>query len=334
MDTTIISRFTGKTVFIAGGSGTWGNELTKQLLDLGVEQIRIFSRGEIAQVNMRRKFLSQRIKCIIGDVRDYDAVYSAMQGADYVFNLAALKHVGICEEQPQEALKTNVDGTRNMIKAATELKISKFIFASTDKAIYPSNLYGMTKGLCERLIIQANAIAENTDFICVRSGNIMGSSGSVIPLFIQMAKEKNVINITDNRMTRFFLPVKHVAKLMISAASFGIGGEIFVPKMPSFYIKDLAELMLEYHGDSDTMKLNEVGARAGEKLHELLVSPHESDYTREFPDFFVIFPSIPVNRIHATESGREVTFEQLSSSDVLATKNYLKDVLLDNGFLQ
>jgi FlaA1/EpsC-like NDP-sugar epimerase len=271
-------NFKNKIVFVAGGSGTWGNELATQLIERKAKEIRIFSRGEISQVSMKAKFINTRVRFIIGDVRDYDSVLYEMRGADYVFNLAALKHVGICEDQPQEAVKTNIDGTLNLIKAAIELKIDKFIFASTDKAIYPSSLYGMTKGICEKLVIQANALTNNTNFVCVRSGNILGSSGSVVPLLIRMIKDKNKVTITDGKMTRFFLPVSEVAKLMLMAAGpLGKGGEIFLPNVPSFYIKDLVEIIVDHYGDENT-EIIETGARAGEKMHELLISSHEIEF--------------------------------------------------------
>ena len=321
-----------KVLFCAGSSGTWGRELTKQALELGVKEVRVFSRGEISQVKMKRDIPDERVKYIIGDIRDYQAVEYEMQGADYVFHLAALKHVGICEEQPQEAIKTNIDGTLNLIHAATKLKIKKFIFASTDKAIYPSNLYGMTKGVCERLMIQANNMTTDTDFICVRSGNIMGSSGSVLPLFIEMAKEKNEIKVTDGKMTRFFLPAKEVVKLMIKALRLGNGGEIFIPDMPSFYIRDLAEIMIEHYGNNG--KIIEVGARAGEKLHEMLISPHEPQFTRRLYDGgYVILPSIPVNRKYTYEHSNPINFNALSSEDCLESKEYFEQMLRDNGFL-
>lgn len=322
-----------KVLFCAGGSGTWGNELTKQALELGAKEVRIFSRGEIAQVKMNRKFANDKVKFIIGDIRDYQAVEYAMAGADYVFHLAALKHVGICEHQPQEAVKTNIDGSLNLIHASIVTNVKKFILASTDKAIYPSNLYGMTKGVCERLVIQANKLTDKTDFICIRSGNIMGSSGSVFPLFIQMAKEKNEVHVTNGNMTRFFLPVKKVAQLMLKALEFGKGGEVFVPKMPSLLIQDLAEIMIEHYGNNG--KIITVGARAGEKMHELLVSPHESYFTRIFDDStYVIMPSIDVNRGYNYDNLPCVEFDELSSGDVVESKDFFKQMLSENGFLE
>ena len=331
MSTTI---FCDKTIFVAGGSGTWGNELTSQLLDLDAKEIRIFSRGEISQVAMKNKFANKRVKFIIGDVRDFKAVKYAMQGSDYVFNLAALKHVGICEEQPQEAIKTNIDGTINLIQAAIELKVKKFAFASTDKAIYASNLYGMTKGVCERLIIQANALTNDTDFVLTRSGNIMGSSGSVIPLFRKMAEEKNKITVTDGSMTRFFLPVQQVANLMLIAMTNGWGGEIFIPDAPAFYIGDLAKVMIEHYGKPG-YEITEVGSRPGEKLHEMLISPHEPGYTRVFSgNILVILPSIDVNRTYEYLNGNSgVDFEQLSSEDRVGDATEFHKLLHNNGFL-
>jgi len=322
-----------KVIFIAGGSGTWGNELTTQLLELGVKEIRIFSRGEISQVSMKANFADKPVKFIIGDIRDLQAVEYNMKGADYVVNLAALKHVGICENQPQEAIKTNIDGTLNLITACIKLKIKKFIFASTDKSIYPSSLYGMTKGVCERLIIQANSFTTDSDFICIRSGNILGSSGSVVPLFVKMAKEKNKITVTDGKMTRFFLPVKDIAELTIKALLNGKGGEIFIPKMPAFYIGDLARIMIDFHGNEGMIE--EVGARAGEKTDELLVSPHESMFTKIFDTTsYVVTPSINVNRTYKYLKNKlGVHFKELSSIDCLESIGLFYTMLKKGGFL-
>ena len=323
-----------KIVFIAGGSGTWGNELTNQLLELGVKEIRIFSRGEILQVAMNNKYHGRQVKFIIGDVRDFDAVFYAMQGVDYVFHLAALKHVGICENQPQEAIKTNISGTINLINAAIKLKVKKFAFASTDKAIYASNLYGMTKGVCERLVMQANALTADTDFVMTRSGNIIGSSGSAIPLFKKMAQEKNEITVTDSTMTRFFLPVHEVASLMIKALTYGKGGEIFIPFAKSFYIGDLAKVMIRAYGKPG-WKITEIGSRPGEKLHEMLVSPHESAFTKIYDtETMVILPSIDVNRSYEyLDMCDGVTFVSSNSNDSVNSEEDFYNLLFNEGFL-
>ena len=177
--------FKDKTILIDGGSGSWGNELTTQLLEKEPKKIIIFSRGELAQVNMERKFRNNIIEYVIGDIRDADAVDRLFQrGIDYVFHLAALKHVPVCENQPQEAIKTNINGTINLINAAIKYKVKKFIDVSTDKAVAPTNLYGMTKSVGEKLTIQANNLTNDTDFVCIRGGNVLGSNGSVVPFFI------------------------------------------------------------------------------------------------------------------------------------------------------
>lgn len=324
----------GRVIFIAGGSGTLGYELTKQLLELKPKEIRIFSRGEVAQVMMKKDFKTDVLHFIIGDIRDYKSVFYYMKDSDVVFNLAALKHVGICEEQPQEAVKTNIDGMMNLIHASIKLKVRKFVFMSSDKAIYSSNLYGMTKGVGERLVIQANALTDDTDFVSVRSGNIIGSSGSVVPLFIDMAKNKNKITVTDGSMTRYFLPVNRIAKVNILAANHGCGGEIFIPNMPSFYIKDLARVILEHYTDGG--RIEEIGARPGEKKHELLISIHESSYARELDnEVFVIVPSIDVNRTYEYLGGRKYVYQNMLSSDLEVQDRYvLRDMLFLNNFLK
>jgi FlaA1/EpsC-like NDP-sugar epimerase len=327
-------KLKGKTIFIAGGSGTLGYELTKQLIDLNPREIRIFSRGEVAQVLMKKDFNVKTLKFIIGDIRDYSALMYNMKGSDVVFNLAALKHVGICEKQPQEAVRTNIDGMVNLIHASIALKVRKFVFMSSDKAIYSSSLYGMTKGVGERLTIQANALTEETDFICVRSGNIMGSSGSVVPLFIDMVNSKNKITVTDGSMTRYFLSVKEIAEVNIKAVSCGAGGEIFVPSMPSFYIKDLAKIILEHYSNGGLIE--EVGMRPGEKKHELLISVHESSFTRKLDNgVFVIIPSIDVSRSYKYLDGCKFPyFDQLSSDESVHTSGLLEKMLFENNFIK
>lgn len=323
----------GSTFFIAGGSGTWGNELTDRLLKLGAKEIRIFSRGEKSQVIMKEKFAGLPVRYIIGDVRDYNAISDSMWGSDCVINLAALKHIGNCENQPLEAIKTNVDGNINIMRACIELKIKKFIIASTDKAVYPSNLYGMTKGIDERMTIQANALTNDTDFICIRAGNVIGSSGSVIPVFINAIKEHNAIMLTDGNMTRFFSPVRKIISTVLTAIEKGIGGEIYIPKMPSFYIYDLADIIVANYGNKET-KIIDAGGKAGEKVHEMLVSPHEFQYTYEFSDHYVILPSIDVNRNHGEiKKGKKLKLKSVCSSDFIESRSYLYNMLESNGFI-
>lgn len=315
------SFFKDKVIFISGGSGTCGHELTKQLIKFSPKKIIIFSRGEMSQVIMRREFKDNPVRFVIGDVRDQGAIDYAIRGVDYVFHLAALKHVGICEQQPQEAVKTNINGTLNLIHASIKHKIKKFVFMSTDKAILSSSFYGMTKAVCERVVIQANEITDETDFVCMRSGNVLGSSGSVVPLFIEMAKTKKKITVTNYEMTRFFLPVKNIIEVLIDTLIYGSGGEIFIPKMPSFYIKDLASVIMNHYMDDG--EIVEVGSVVGEKVHEYLISPDELAFTN--------FGHYVINKSKYVGTGYESGL--LSSSNIVPISK-LRDMLLENKFLK
>jgi FlaA1/EpsC-like NDP-sugar epimerase len=244
--------FKNKIILISGGSGSWGHVLTEQLLKQEPKKIIIFSRGELAQVNMERKFMNDKIEFIIGDVRDtvsVDIVFS--RGVDYVFHLAALKHVPICENMPIEAIKTNITGTINLVQAAIKYKVKKFIDVSTDKAVAPSNLYGMTKAVGEKIVLQANNLTNDTHFSCVRGGNVLGSNGSVVPHFINQIKKQNRITITNNDMTRYFLTLNDAIKLLFQATSRCVGGEIFVTKMPAAKILNVAKVIWNYYNEEE-----------------------------------------------------------------------------------
>lgn len=329
--------FEGKTILIDGGSGSWGNELTEQLMTKFPKKIIIFSRGELAQVNMSRRFSGINIiEYIIGDIRDADAVdrLFSRENIDYVFHLAALKHVPVCENQPQEAIKTNINGTINLINAAIKYKVKKFIDVSTDKAVSPTNLYGMTKSVGERLTIQANNLTDDTDFVCIRGGNVLGSNGSVVPYFIDQIKKFNKVTITDRRMTRYFLTLSEAIGLLFQAVENSVGGETYVMNMPSFLISDLASALVNHYGNENT-KIEEIGIREGEKLHELLISEHESPYTYCFNgNYFVILPSIKINKDYShIDKTTKVYFKEFSSESNLKTYVYLEELLAKGGFL-
>ena len=327
--------FKDKVILIDGGSGSWGNELTTQLLEKEPKKIIIFSRGELAQVVMQRKFTNNVVEYVIGDIRDADAVDRLFQrGIDYVFHLAALKHVPVCENQPQEAIKTNINGTINLINSAIKYKVKKFIDVSTDKAVAPTNLYGMTKSVGEKLTIQANNLTNDTDFVCIRGGNVLGSNGSVVPFFIDQIKNNNRITITDNTMTRFFLTLSEAISLLFQAVENSVGGETFVMNMPSFYIRDLAKVLIEHYGNEDTI-IEEVGVREGEKIDEVLISEHESAVSYKYnKDYYVILPTVKINKdySHLAESNK-VTFKTFSSADNLHDNEFLRGLLLKGGFL-
>lgn len=283
------SIFNDARIFVSGATGSWGQTLiTKILQNYNVREIVCFSRSEIQQVNMKRKFNNSKLRFIIGDVRDYEAVEMATRDIDYIFHLAALKHVPICEELPLEAIKTNITGTENIIKAAIVNKVKKVIDVSSDKAVEAINLYGMTKAVGEKLIIQANNLSDYTKFVCIRGGNVMGSSGSVIPFFIEQIKSGGPITVTDKRMTRFFLTLEEAIGLLFKASENSIGGETFVMNMPACYITDLAKVLMNCVGQVDII---ETGIRPGEKLDEVLISNHEAQLTYEYDEnYFVILP--------------------------------------------
>lgn len=327
--------FKDKVILITGGSGSWGNELTTQLLSKNPRKIIIFSRGELAQVNMERKFRDDRIQYVIGDVRDYESVNRVCKGVDYVFHLAALKHVPVCENQPQEAIKTNINGTTNLVNACIENGVKKFIDVSTDKAVSPTNLYGMTKSVGEKLTIQANKLTESTDFVCIRGGNVLGSNGSVVPHFINQIKTQNKVTITDSTMTRFFLTLPEAISILFQAAEFSVGGETYVMNMPSFYIKDLAKVLVDFYGDEKTT-IEEIGIREGEKIHEVLVSEHEAKTTFTFNnDYYVILPELKIYRNYShIDKSKKVNFKTFSSADNIKDEKYLYDLLMRGGFLK
>lgn len=328
--------FKDKTIVITGGSGSWGNELTKQLLEKNPMKVIIFSRGELAQVNMQRRFKDDRIDYVIGDVRDADAVDRLFISSDidYVFHLAALKHVPVCENQPQEAIKTNVDGTVNVVNSAVRHKVKKIIDVSTDKAVSPTNLYGFTKAIGEKITIQANNLTESTDFVCIRGGNVLGSNGSVVPFFIDQIQKLNKVSLTDGSMTRYFLTLAEAIGMLFQAAEVSIGGETYVMNMPAFRISDIAEILISHYGNSKTI-IEEIGIREGEKIDEELISQHEAKRSYVFnDDYYIILPDIRINRNYKyVENLNKVSFDRFTSSDNVKEIEYLNTLLSKGGFL-
>jgi FlaA1/EpsC-like NDP-sugar epimerase len=329
------SLIAGKRVLLDGGSGSWGQELTTQLLEMGPEKIIIFSRGELAQVEMQRRFNGSQIEYVIGDVRDADAVDRLFRrGIDVVFHLAALKHVPVCENQPQEAIKTNINGTTNLINAAVKYGIEKFVDVSSDKAVAPTNLYGFTKAVGEKLTIQANNLTKDTNFVCIRGGNVLGSNGSVVPLFINQIKKRNKITVTDGSMTRYFLTLSQAIHLLFQAVEESVGGETYVMNMPSFYISDVAKALIEHYGNADTI-IEEIGIREGEKMDEELISVHESKRSYKFnDDYYIILPDIHIDREYRyIKNLTKFDRNSFSSADNIKDIKYLKDLLSKGGFL-
>jgi len=327
--------FKGKNILLTGGTGSWGNELTKQLLERDPKRIIIFSRGELTQVNMQRKFNDPRLKFVIGDVRDADAIdrLFSIEEIDYVYHLAALKHVPVCENQPQEAIKTNITGTINLINSAIKYKVKKFIDVSTDKSVEPSNTYGLTKAVGERLSIQANCLESATSFVCVRGGNVLGTNGSVVPLFIKQIKENNEVTITNGRMTRFFLTLPEAISLLFQATETSVGGEIYVMNMPAFFIDDLADVLIAHYGNKDTKKVV-IGSREGEKVDEVLISEYEAIRSFVFnKDYYIIKPDLNIDKDFSYIGNNKFNFGKFSSANDVKGKEFLKELLNRGGFL-
>ena len=281
--------FDGKTVLITGGTGSLGQALTRRLLQSKVKTVRIYSRNESKQIEMESEFDDKRLRYFVGDVRDAQRLNIAMEGVDIVFHTAALKHVPKIEYNSFEAIKTNVVGSQNVIDASIKQNVEKAICVSTDKAVSPLNTYGATKLLMEKLFVSANNYVNpkkyRTKFIAVRYGNVIGSSGSVVPKFIELIKRNKPILVTDSKMTRFTITMDEALDFILNATKIGKGSEIFVPKLYAYDISLLIETLTELMGKGE-QKL--IGIRPGEKLHETLINSDEMHYTWQLDDVFVI----------------------------------------------
>jgi len=276
----------GKTVLVTGGTGSFGQQFVDVVLRTRhPEAIRIYSRDELKQHEMQQRFPDKRLRFLIGDVRDKERLYRAMRGVDVVVHAAALKQVPACEYNPFEAVKTNVLGAANVIDAAIDCGVERVLAISTDKAVSPVNLYGATKLCAEKLFIQGNFYSGGgtTRLSCARYGNVVASRGSVIPLFLEQ-RPKGSLTVTDRRMTRFWITLEQGVEFVLRCLDSMHGGELFVPKIPSMSLMDLASVI------APECPITFTGIRPGEKLHELLVSPDEAWHTREFPEMFVILP--------------------------------------------
>jgi len=277
----------GKTILITGGTGSFGRACARILLDsYKPARLIIFSRDELKQHEMRvGGFDSPSLRYFIGDVRDVDRLRRAMVGVDVVIHAAALKQVPACEYNPLEAIKTNIDGSRNVIEASLDARVHRVLALSTDKAVNPVNLYGATKLVAEKLFVQANAYrgGDPIRFSSVRYGNVVGSRGSVIPLFLEQRKLGR-ITITDSRMTRFWITLEHGVRFVLSSIEIMAGGEVFVPKIPSMRITELAAAI------APDCAIEVIGIRPGEKVHEVLLSEDEGRHSLELDDRFVITP--------------------------------------------
>tara|TARA_Y100000992_G_C21268151_1_gene495111 strand:- start:1564 stop:2577 length:1014 start_codon:yes stop_codon:yes gene_type:complete len=283
-------KISDKIFLITGGTGSFGSTMVKYLLDNNAKEIRILSRDEKKQDDLRKKLSNEKVKFYIGDTRDYSSVTGAVSGSDYVFQAAALKQVPSCEFFPMEAIKTNIYGTDNVIKASENNDVKKVVVLSTDKAVYPINAMGMSKALAEKLAVSRiySNSATNTICNCTRYGNVMGSRGSVIPLFIEQILSNKELTITDPLMTRFLMSLEDSVNLVMYAFENGEKGDLFVMKSPASTIIDLVEgLSILF---KKKVKTNIIGIRHGEKMHETLVSKEEMMRSEDLGDYFRIIP--------------------------------------------
>ena len=281
-----------KTILVTGGTGSFGKMFVKYVLDnYKPKKIIIFSRDELKQFNMQEqlKKYKKKLRFFLGDIRDKDRLDLSLKNVDYVIHAAALKQVPAAEYNPIEAIKTNVLGAQNLLLSCINNKVKKLIALSTDKAVNPINLYGATKLSSDKLLIAANNLSgtNGTKFSAVRYGNVLSSRGSVIPIFNSIKKDrKKVVPITNMDMTRFFISKKNAVEFVVDCLNVMKGGEIFVPKIPSLKISELAQTIIK------GCKIKVIGVRPGEKIHEVLISREESIYTKEFKNLFIIYPII------------------------------------------
>jgi len=283
--------FKNKVLLISGGTGTFGNAVMTKFLNSDLKEIRIFSRDEKKHDDLRRQYKSAKLKFYIGDVRDYQSIYAAMIDVDYVFHAAALKQVPSCEFHPMEAVKTNIIGTENIIESAIARDVKKVICLSTDKAVYPINAMGISKAMMEKVMIAKSRTSNKTIICGTRYGNVMGSRGSVIPLFLNQILSKEKLTITDPEMTRFMMTIEDAVDLVLYAFLHGKSGQIFVQKSPAASIKILANAMLELFG-SDSNFINIIGTRHGEKLYETLLSREEMASANDLGNYFSVEPDM------------------------------------------
>ena len=278
--------FKDKVLLITGGTGSFGNAVLKRFLDSDLREIRIFSRDEKKQEDMRIALKNDRVKFYIGDVRNYDSVHDALAGVNYVFHAAALKQVPSCEFYPMEAVRTNVLGAENVLRAALNQGIERCVVLSTDKAVYPINVMGLSKSMMEKVMVAKSRQPGVTRLCATRYGNVMASRGSVIPLFLEQLKSGNPLTITDPNMTRFLMSLEESVDLVLYAFEHSRPGDIFVQKAPASTVGDLAQAMKEMLGGKSEIKI--IGTRHGEKLYESLVSREEMARAEDLGDYYRI----------------------------------------------
>lgn len=285
--------FKGRALLLTGGTGSFGNAVLKRFLDTEIQEIRIFSRDEKKQDDMRKRYASPKLKFYIGDVRDYQSILNATRGVDYIFHAAALKQVPSCEFHPMEAVKTNVLGTENVLEAAIQNEVKRVVCLSTDKAVYPINAMGISKAMMEKVMVaKSRNVDETKTVICgTRYGNVMASRGSVIPLFIEQIRSGKPLTLTDPNMTRFMMTLADAVDLVLYAFEHGNNGDLFVQKAPAATVETLAKALTDLLGKPDH-PIQVIGTRHGEKLYEALLSREEMACAEDMGNYFRVPPDL------------------------------------------
>jgi len=328
--------FKGKKILITGGTGSLGQALTKKLLETDVDTIRIFSRDELKQVQMRSDIVDERIRFLIGDVRDKERLLRALEDIDIVIHAAALKHVPVAEYNPFEAVKTNVYGSQNLLEACLDRNVELCLAVGTDKAVSPLNTYGATKLLMERLFVSANYYKgrhrKNMKFLCVRYGNVLGSRGSLVPILLKQIQAGKKLTITDPTMTRFNITMNQALELIFRTLDTDEGGQVFIPKLKAYKVGDMKDALIElldYKNEVET-----ISVRPGEKYHEVLINKDEirSAYETE-RDYIIINEQMNGKTNYSNYKKTKLTDQYSSDRVELLSKNELKEILLKENLL-
>ncbi len=329
--------FNKKILLITGGTGSFGNAVLRRFLDSDLSEIRIFSRDEKKQDDMRKKFNSPKLKFYIGDVRDYHSALNAVRGSDFIYHAAALKQVPSCEFHPMEAVKTNVLGTENVLEAAINCDVKRVVCLSTDKAVYPINAMGISKAMMEKVIVAKSRSSTKTVICATRYGNVMASRGSVIPLFVNQIRAGNSISITDPNMTRFMMTLDDAVDLVLYAFQYGSAGEIFVQKAPAATIKTLAKALTELLGAA-SHPIHVIGTRHGEKLYESLLSREEMVAAEDLGDYYRVPPDLrDLNYGKFVDQGEALISEAVEYNSHNTTRlniDGMKELLMKLHFIQ